>query len=238
MQALEQKALNQSLSLKEAWDQARLTAEVIGDREAIPLLESVLKTQGDHVYANYLLGSILIAQKDITGIPYLEVAMKKDSDVFLSGCELIYNFFKQQHNESQANRYIQRAEEHYKCLAKAQEERSTISVNDQFKHHELAAKEVTYLQEQFLHYPEIQEVFLVQKKVKYFPEKPLYVLGVIRRISFWETDKKEQENKLLKRLFAELDCPKSTIIIILNNNQPLQKLLIKVADRPIYQGKK
>lgn len=47
-----------------------------------------------------------------------------------------------------------------------------------FEAHQLSASEEVKLVEQLSRYRQIKEVYLVRKVVQYFPEKPLYILGV------------------------------------------------------------
>ena len=233
LQALEEKALSQSLTLEEAWNRAQWTVDLIGNQEAIPLLRSVLEMQADHVSANYLLGQILLEEEDTAGIEYLEKGMAKDPDTVLSGCQLIYTFLQMQAQESEAAQYRQRAEEHYEKLLLAQQERSSVSVSDRFEPHGLEAEVEAQFRQQLARYPQLKEAYLVRKVMRYFPEKPYYVLGVIRRRAFLEWEGEDQ--KLLQRLIAELSCPGQTWIVLLTSAHQFTKALRQAAGVPIYR---
>lgn len=86
----------------------------MGDREAVPLLESLLAKEEEHVLAHYLLGQILLARGDETGIDYLETAMSKDGDVVVPGCKLIYDFLCQQGKRAEANLYVEKVEKYHR----------------------------------------------------------------------------------------------------------------------------
>jgi Zn-dependent protease with chaperone function len=116
LQALNNKAKIQVLTIEEAWSMAQLTVEFIGIEVATPLLHNVLKKQVDHVPANYLLGRILIAQENSLGIKYLEKAMEKDPETIIPGCQYIYKFLRQQGKESAAEVYRQKAEQYYRLI--------------------------------------------------------------------------------------------------------------------------
>jgi Zn-dependent protease with chaperone function len=234
LKALEEKASSQSLTVEEAWNRAQWTMELRGNQEAIPLLRSVLAMQSDHVSANYLLGQILIEQEDVAGIEYLEKAMAKAPDIVLSGCQLMYSFLQKQGRESEAAQYRQRAEQHYDQLLLAEQERSGVSASDRFEPHGLPAEVETQFRQQLARYPQIKEAYLVRKVVQYFPEKPFYVLGIIRRRAFFEWEGEDQ--KLINRLVTELKFPGQAWILLLHGvNQPLVKVLRHMAIAPIYR---
>jgi hypothetical protein len=117
----------------------------------------------------------------------------------------------------------------------AQQERFSISTGDRFESHDLSASAQAKLVEQLSHYPQVKEAYLVRKTLQYFPEKPLYVLGIIRRRGFIELE--EAEPKLLKKLMIELALPNQTWVICLNKDRAMTKILQQTADQAIYQKK-
>ncbi len=243
LQALEEKASSQSLTVEEAWNRAHWTMDLIGNEEAIPLFQSVLQMQVDCVSANYLLGQILIEQEDEIGIEYLERAMAKDPEIVLSGCQLIYSLLQKQGREKEAAQYRQRAEQHYELLLLTQQECSSVSTSDRFERHGLSAKVTAQFRQQLARYPQIEEAYLVRKVLQYFPDRPYYVLGVIRRRSFFEWEGEDQklfnclaeDQELFKPLVAELGVLPHAWIEILPANAPLKEALRKTAGLPIYR---
>lgn len=117
----------------------------------------------------------------------------------------------------------------------AQQERFSISTGDRFESHDLSASAQAKLVEQLSHYPQVKEAYLVRKTLQYFPEKPLYVLGIIRRRGFIELE--EAEPKLLKKLMIELALPNQTWVICLNKDRAMTKILQQTAGQAIYRKK-
>lgn len=117
----------------------------------------------------------------------------------------------------------------------AQQERSSISPSDRFEPHGLSASEAANLVEQLSGYREVKEAYLVRKTLQYFPEKPFYVLGIIRRRGLIESE--EAEPKLLKKLMTELTLPNQTWIICLNKDKAMKQILQQTAGKAIYQKK-
>lgn len=238
LEALEQKATSETLSVEEAWERARCSLELKGDREAEPLLEAVLEKDADFLNANFELGRILIEKEDERGIEYLEKAMAKEANIFLPGCQLIYNFLKQQERQQEAEAYRQRAIKHQELLLLARQERASFGQEDQFKPHQLPVEAEVELKEQFAKYSEVEEVYLVQKVVQYLPEKPFYILGVKRRQFLSMSSEEDLDKKLADRLQNEIKFPVSVCLLMFNSTPVpnLQKRMKKAAVKPLYQS--
>lgn len=102
----------QPLSFDEMWEQARITLELKGPLETIPLLQSLLSQDNTHALANFLLGQILLSQQDETGIQNLEVAMSREPSLALESCKFIYYYLQQQGREDEAEKYLQQAQKY------------------------------------------------------------------------------------------------------------------------------
>ncbi|WP_375514373.1 hypothetical protein [uncultured Nostoc sp.] len=122
---------------------------------------------------------------------------------------------------------------------KAQQERSNVRENDKFESHNISDTELNKLRQQLSHYPHIITVYLVQKNLQYFPEKPLYVLAVKRGFSFWEGSRiyEADSSKLVNSLLEENELPDNVFIFILNSNLSMEKKLKRIPNSMIYQKK-
>jgi Zn-dependent protease with chaperone function len=243
LQALEEKAQHQPLTIEEAWNRACWTEEFKGQEAAIALFQDLLKTQPNHAAANYALGQILLQQQNSQGISFLEKGMKLDPDYVLSGCELIYYFLKQQGEIEKANTYQQRAEKHYELVLQAKQERSIVSDKDKFQPHNLPASQVQRLRQQLSNSAQVKEAYLVRKVVNHFPDKPLYVLGIRLHRSWWKLYGSDHDKEFLDKFSNEMEFSGSVYLIILNNlneqngsNKKLGKILSKIETAPIYLG--
>ena len=237
LQSLQEKAQKQPLSDEEAWTRACWTLEFKGQEVAIGLFKEILATQPSHAAANYALGQILLQKDDSTGISYVEKAMEKEPDYTIDGCYLIQYFLNKNEKIEEAKAYQKRAESHYEKILLARQERSFVSESDEFKPHKLPNSEVKKMWVQLSKYDYLKEAYLVQKVVKYFPEKPLYVLGVKRRRGWLEVDSTPNDNQLADRLANEVQFPGNGYIIIFNNNtNNIANKLRKVEQSAIYPG--
>lgn len=236
LQLLAKTAQSRALTAEEAWNRACWTAELQGNEKAIALFYEVLTIQPNHAAANYTIGQFLIQKQDATGVEYIDKAMQAEADYVLSGCELVYFFLKQQGKLETAQFYQQQAEKHYALVLRARQERSNIEEKDSFAPHNLPSTNRENLQHQLSQYPKIKQAYLVQKVVQYFPQKPLYVLGVVRDRNWWQLDSTDKDRELIEHLAQEFAS--NTAIIILNGtNKALKQKICKIEGAAIYTQK-
>ncbi len=237
---LDKKSKEDKLNTKEAWQRIQLTLNFKDDSSALPLLKEFLYTDENHALANYFMGEILLNQQNTAGIKYVEKAMVNDIQTVIDGCQIIYSFLIEQGDINTANLYKQRAEKHYDLLLKGEQEREYISPKDKYQPHGLSRSQLNSLCQQLSCYTEIEEVYLVQKVLQYFPEKPLYVLGVIRKVDLWnEVDIQPKNYHLLKQLSDNIEFDgRIFTLIITGEHIHFHKPLSKVPDALIYQTNK
>jgi Zn-dependent protease with chaperone function len=220
---LQQKAQEEQLTIDESLQLAFLTLDFESESAALPILEEIVVRKADHVSANYLLGQLLLKRQDKQGIEYIERAIAKDTDAVIDGCRIIYDFLQQQGNLEQAQSYRQRAEEHYELMLKAEAERSTIRNSDEFLSHNLPESEVNKLRQQLSGYPQITTAYLTRKVVQFFPDKPLYVMGVVRKNNFWKFESESANSELANALSQNIEFPYPAFFVVLNNNPKIEK---------------
>ncbi|MEG4204852.1 M48 family metalloprotease [Microcoleus sp. Pol7_A1] len=211
LQALEQKSQIQTLTEQEVWQRAYYALELRGDEAALPLLQDLLKNYPYHAEANYTIGQILLQKAENAGIAYIEKAIVKRMDWVIDGCDLVYSFLRKQGQTEEAERYRDRADQHYQLLLKGQEERSKVFDCDIFKPHTLEESEVNELKQQLADYSQVKEAYLVEKVVTYFPEKRFIVLGIVRKRGWIESE--DADRKLIDLLATNVQFPTQAYII-------------------------
>jgi hypothetical protein len=108
-----------------------------------------------------------------------------------------------------------RKTEQYRTLAGADQERSQLTLQDRFEAHDLDAMLLHQLRQQLQRYP-IRRASLVKKRLRFFPEQPLYVLLVepsYCQVDFTLGTQIAQELKFGRDLLVRLslDCEPSLI---------------------------
>lgn len=111
--ALEEKAATKELTAEEVWSRAYWTAEFKGADEAVPVLRELVALKPRHADANFLLGRILVARGDESGVEHIERAMSAQPKGVPAGCQILYAFFTEQGREAEAEKYRRRLAEYY-----------------------------------------------------------------------------------------------------------------------------
>lgn len=235
LQALGKKAQVQTLNQQEAWERAYYTLELQGTEAALPFLQDLLKIEPNHARANYLIGELFLSQDNESGIAYIEKAIAQRTDWVIEGCDLVSGFFGRQAKTQEAQEYRKRAEQHYQLLLKAQQERADVSKSDSFKSHTLKESEVNELKQHLASYPQIKEAYLVEKVVKYFPEKRFCILGIVRKRDLIESVNVNQE--LIDLLAENFEFPTEGQIIVLNHSHygKVRKKMTQIARSLIFK---
>lgn len=217
-QILSAKAETGTLTIESTWKYAQLTAEFNGNKAAIPLYQEVLCQQPEHIVSNFSLGQILLEEKDFRGIKHIEIAMKKDPELLIAGCKLLYAFFQSQGKLSEAKIYQEQIEENFYAIQQARKERKEISDRTQFLPHNLPDVEINQIIEQISNYPQIKEAYLAQKIVTNFPEKPVYILAVIRRFLSSDPNKYQTDAEFIDLLLDDLNFSGEVIGMVINQH--------------------
>ncbi|HEX6044412.1 MAG TPA: hypothetical protein VFZ22_07980, partial [Pyrinomonadaceae bacterium] len=236
---LDEKSKTEELTIEDRWERARLISDTQGATAAIPFLEEIIALQPDHAAANYTLGEVLLSQGDDAGIDKIEQAMGKDVHATRAGCELIFNFLTVQKRLDEAQMYQRRAQEYEEKVESARVERNTIRETDSFKSHGVAPDAVVALRAQLARFSEVASAHLVQKVCKHFPDEPSYVLGIIRKRAWYQSQDNKLDQALINRLATEVSYPGYTYIIALEQNyRPLRRIFSDVRGAEIYRAVK
>ncbi|MGK7871773.1 MAG: M48 family metalloprotease [Xenococcaceae cyanobacterium] len=235
LKALEAKAQNHALTVEETWKRAYLTWHLKGKEDAIPLFQEVLAQEPEHPLANYQLGKILLQKNDAWGISHMQKAIERDPELVISGCELLYLFYKQLGQLEEAEMYRQRGQQHCEAWKRSLQERTSVSSEARFIPHNLPEVEVRQIAEQLSGIPEVRKAYLVCKEVILFPEKPFYVLAITRRFVNGQGPNYKRDNELIDQLEIELNFSGTVRVLLLQeNNTKLRKALRQVRGASIY----
>lgn len=170
---------------------AYYTHRVKGAEEAIPLYKEVLSLKEKHLKANYGLGKALLCLDNNEGLKYLERVInisgrslkEKYVKCYINACKHIFYYYLRHGDREKAKEYYDKAIRHNEIVEYAKKERDVLKFNDELLYHDLDEKHVNRIINRLKKYTEISEAYLMKKKVRYFENQPVYVLGV--RIKGW-----------------------------------------------------
>ncbi len=235
---LEEKSRNELLSLEERWKEAYLAEDVKGIEAAEGLYRGIIDSNPEFLPALYALGRILLMQNKEEGLGYLRHAMERDVVCVLEGYGLIYEYLIGQGRAEDADEYYNRIMRHQDDLSIAQEERGSLSPKDTFIPHGLPGPVVDLIVSQLSCYQRISAAYLVRKKLVYFENSPLYVLGVVLKRSWWKMSSQQSDRKFLTDIAKDLKLPGEYYVVLLNpaamGSSPLYRPVIRVFGARIY----
>ena len=165
--------------------------------------------------------------------------MEKEVHAIPAGCDLLYNFLSCRKRSEEAEPYRQRIFDYFKEAELAQQERTNLSVKDDFKHHGVEPDVIRKLHEQLGNHPDVAIAHLVQKVVHHFPQEPSYVLGIIiERFHWFGGDGDEaRDQRLIDKLADEVSLPGHAFVIALEDAyKPLRKVFERIEGSEIYRA--
>jgi Zn-dependent protease with chaperone function len=223
------------LTVEEMWKRACLTENLHDPQKGLPLFRQVLASSPNHPLSNYQLGKILLEKNDASGIDYLQKALIGDPELVIPCCDLLSDFYQTQGDREWAQFYRKKSQEHYEDWKRSQKERDRFNFNLTLLPHQLPQEEVRQLSEQLASYLEIKKAYLVRQKMKTFPEKPFYLLGITLQIVKGVARARKNPEEIIQQIETELNFSGSFRVTILQgNNLKLAQAIRKVSGACLY----
>jgi Zn-dependent protease with chaperone function len=216
--ALEEKAGQSPLALRDAAERADLTLSLRGEAAAVEPLRAVLQLESDHAAANFALGEILLDLHDETGVQHIERAVTRDPSARAQGYERIWAFYEAEGRTAEAAEYRRRAWQQGDLLELAAPERKDVTGRDKFIPHDLPEATLAPIREVIVAASDIAEAYFVRKDLTHMPEVPLYVLGVKMKLPWYRYRSQTKEQALVDRLVQEVPVPGQWFVVALNDH--------------------
>ena len=232
---LERKAEAEPLSEEEHWDRARFTEEFGSSDAAMVLYSQILERNPQHVGALWRRGQLLLARDDPQGIDQLSAAARIDRKLEQPACAALVGFHRRHGREVEAKECEKRYWELSEQGELARRERATVRSTDRFIGHGLDPAVVTGFARGLQEVSGVKRALLVRKVVKYRPERPLFVLGVISDIPWWKWTTRAFEKELVARVGRECNAPGDILIVSLRLNTTFRRPLRRVRGGEIYR---
>jgi len=234
--ALERKAESGPLSEEEAWDRARFTEEFASADAAMTLYGQLLERNPQHVGALWRRGQLLLARDDPQGIDQLSAAARIDPKLEQPACAAVVGFHRRHGREVQAKEYEKRYRELSELGELARRERGRVQPNDRLLPHGLDAGVVAAFSGSLAQVGGIKRALLARKALRYHPERPLYLLGVLSAAPWWKPLSRAAEKDLMARISRECRAPGDTLIVSLRRNPAFRAPLRRIRGSEIYRG--
>ena len=216
----------ETLSAAERWQLATLTDAYLPEVDALPLFEQYAQDFPDDVQVALAIGRLRLERDDSSGITYLEQAMESPRLQALAA-ELAWQYCQRQRQTPLAELWLKRLEAARDILTAAQWERATLQTGDTCEavdEHDIPAIAMV-LQETVLNHPKVKAVWLARKQVHYFPDDPVWVVGVQAAWLVWDAE------ALQNTLASQLNLPVTVFVVVDRHNKKLMRQIKKVGTR-------
>lgn len=229
--ALDAAAAEGPLSEEQAWEQVSLSFEVDPNIGAARLPAFAASYPG-HAMGQWYLGRDLIARGDEAGIEHLNVAARLDDELLVPAYELIAQHYALTGRRREALPFEKAARQRSAVLDSAEEERTTFTSGMALEPNGLAPATLDALRHALARYPDLEEVYLVRRKVTILPHRPAYVLGIRpkRRLGQSTSD----EATLVESVTRHVDWPAHTYPVIIGEQTGWLLRALRKVDGPIW----
>jgi Zn-dependent protease with chaperone function len=208
---LEQKSTSEELSLQDAYDRALLTERFgAGADAALAQFETLQQRAPDDTVIGYALGVRWLGRNDERGVVLVQSAMERDADAYVPGAEVLRDYYWSNGQEEEARRWHNLMIDRAETDRLAATERDQILTTDKYDRHGLNEEAVAALREQLKAIPGLRKVYLVRKRMKYYPERPLYVLGFTVGFAL---QAKKLRKEVQQRIVDDVEFPGQALII-------------------------
>lgn len=145
--------------------------------------------------ANFVLGSLRLADEDESGVALLEAAMQADPACVSGALENLRAFYERNGRAAEARALYSRLDGEDRQLEAAGKERAALTNKDVHEPHQLSASEVADLVGQLAVESRIERAWLARKRVEHYATRPLYVL-VVEADWKWNDSSDEMAQKI------------------------------------------
>ena len=201
-------AESKPLSADEFLEYATLVEAQRGKEEAMDLYREHLELHGDSAGARFAIGRLLLGEKDEEGITWLEEAMATDEIYTGHVTQLMLEYeYNVRDDKERAQFWLEKHDAWQLKLAQSQRERSFIAPADRFLAHSLEEEMLAKILDVLARFPEIKRAYLVEKKLEHFPDKRLFILGILPKRLKAPTHNKQQQlvQSIAEKLTFDVD---------------------------------
>lgn len=217
--------------IEDAWEYACAIEELESSEAALAHYERCLAIKSDHAHALYAVGRIKIGLNDDAGVALMERAADLDADYIFPATDTLYGYFMETGRHARAQEYYERAIRQNERIELANEERAGVTARDKLLPHGLKPAEIEALVGHLEKFSLIARVHLARKQVRYFPEKPMFVVAIV-----WRAAITKNTGDYLQRIANEVPVPFGyTMFYDVSSDRALRNLIARVPGSRIYK---
>lgn len=213
--ALEGRA--EPLTREEHSERIWMTAELHGDRVAVPMARAFLDAEQEDASVHFLLGRALAEENDEGALVHLERAMSLDAEFTPPACSVAAALLHRRGRDDDARPFYARMNAYGKMMDEAQAERSAemLSPGDVFLQHGLDAEQLAAVR-QAVAVRGVKAAYVVRKRMQHFPDEPTYVVGLVPTGGIKSS---ESSSRLVQHVLERLSLRGTAIVITIAKSQ-------------------
>jgi hypothetical protein len=203
-----------STDVSSLWESAREAVTIQGLPSAVPHLRRVLDHEPNHDGASVVLGRHLAIEGDAEGEAMLAGVVERNDEIWMPhACEALQDVYRASGRMDLLKEIRARLDRFETELNASQLERSTVTARDLFVGHDLTPEALTPLLNLFAATPAVGAGWLVRKKLRFFPGRPLFVLCVTGTGKDGWSKPRTLEDAVIRRLVPKVELPGQTLVI-------------------------
>lgn len=235
LQKIETVATDADSNPETLWDKARVLLDLSGSESAEPVLRKLLEVHPAHSQANLTLGQHLLGQGNVEGQDFLLRILKQEEDVLIPhACEALSNFYQATGRSDQVAHVHRRLSLYEAASAAAHAERTQVLATDRFLDHGLSQEELRELRSLLTQQTEMAAAYLVQKELKHFVQRRLFVLCVHTERGWFGRHNADKDSQLAMQLATTAKLPGRLLVIAPSGGfRALARKVMRVPDARI-----
>jgi hypothetical protein len=186
--SLNEKATREPLNENDEWQRLLALERLKGKAVAQPEYERFLAARPMHAGVQFAVARLRLEDDDESGLDILRKLISVEGGAVKPAAEVAYRYLKAHGRNSEAAEFEERWRQRQRIEAEANRERTYFSTRDTYLPAPLPAGTLQSIKDTLSRHLVIGSAYLVQKKVKHFPENPAYLLYIVpRAFSFGNT---------------------------------------------------
>lgn len=214
-----------ALTDNELWEQATLTEELVGDRDALPLYQAMQARHPGNPNIAFALGRLLFNQQNEACLPQLQTALQSPQ-LALDACRYAYAFLENQNRLEEAKWWENAFDEQNRILRESEQERSRLNPGDPLEKADVPPEQRQQIAAALKTHKHVKRAWLARKRLKHFPDHP--ALAFVVELKGFVSNPETAVRNIIETL--HLDCTHYAIPNA-GNFKKLAKRIIKAGDR-------
>jgi len=178
---LERKEATEALTLEERKIRAILINKTQDDNAAIAAYKQILATHPQEATIRFNMGMLLLKKDLDQGLIHVKSAISLQRTLLHQAAPVVIPLLKESGKSTELESFQNQLTEFYKEAELARKERNSVTGESILEPHGLGEEDVECLQNFFSQLPTIHEVYVVRKYVRYLPDCPYLVLGLVMK---------------------------------------------------------